>query len=133
MNRKLILIGAVAVVVLLLAGGAYKTLQLLAESVEPAPIRGGGQTIELVQVGNDGPQLEVLPTRNTRLYQDDTDVTGQMPAESGEVQIVQQVRPAADSGAIAEDMVVQVWGERRGERIVADVLVFGPLAGGALE
>ena len=49
------------------------------------------------------------------------------------MQIVQQVRPVAESGAIAEDMMVQVWGERKGDRIVADVLVFGPLAGGTFE
>jgi hypothetical protein len=77
--------------------------------------------------------LEVVLTRDTLLYRDVTDIAAQMPEESGEVTINQEVRAVADPGEIEAQMEVQVWGERRGERVVAEVLVFGPLAGGALE
>ena len=39
-----------------------------------------------------------------------------------------QVRPG-----VGENSEIEVWGEKRGDRIVATALVFGPLAGGAFE
>jgi hypothetical protein len=92
-----------------------------------------GQESRSVVPSTNGPQLEVVLTRDTLLYRDVTDVAGQLPDESGEVTITQEVLPAVNAGEIEAQMEVQVWGERRGDRIVADVLVFGPLAGGALE
>jgi hypothetical protein len=74
-----------------------------------------------------------LLTRDTQFYRDVTDIAAQQPDDSGEVTIVQEVQPVADSGEIQSQMELQVWGRRRGERIVADVVVFGPLAGGALQ
>ena len=92
-----------------------------------------GQEQTSVVPSTNGPELEVVLTHDTLLYRDITDVEGQTPDESGEVTIIQEIRPVTDSGAIEEQMEVQVWGERRGDRIVADVLVFGLLAGGAFE
>lgn len=200
MKRSFMMIGAV-VIVLLLAGGTYTAVQLLAEpETETAVSRaGGGRVMQSVQVGNDGvsvsvqttilpadelpdeeasasgivlgrqddiltvgtgaielavevevdastgqenttvvpstngPELEVVLTRDTLFYRDVTDIAGQAPEESGEVTIVQQIHPVTDSGQIEEKMEVQVWGERRGDRIVAEAVVFGPLAGGAFE
>lgn len=92
-----------------------------------------GQEKMSVVPSTNGPELEVVLTRDTLLYRDVTDIAGQIPDESGEVTIVQEVRPATDASQIEEQMEVQVWGERRGDRIVAEVLVFSPLGGGAFE
>ena len=46
---------------------------------------------------------------------------------------MQEIRPVTDTGEIETQMEVQVWGQRRGDRIVADVVVFGPLGGGSFE
>lgn len=94
---------------------------------------GTGQETTSVVPSTNGPELEVVLTRDTRLYRDVTDVAGQMPDESGEVTITQEIRPVSDSSELKEQMEAQVWGERRGDRIVAEVVVFGPLAGGAFE
>jgi hypothetical protein len=92
-----------------------------------------GQEQTSVVPSTNGPELEVVLTRDTLLFRDVTDIAGQTPDESGEVTITQELRPAADANDIEPQMEVQVWGERRGDRIVADVLVFGPLGGGAFE
>jgi hypothetical protein len=49
------------------------------------------------------------------------------------VTIVQELQPVTDAGQIEPQMEVQVWGERRGDRVVAEVLVFGPLGGGTIK
>lgn len=200
MNRSNIWMGVIVVVLLLLAGGAYTAVQLLAEpEAETAVSNGGARVMQSVQVGNDGvpvsvqttilpapelpdeeavtfgivqsreddvltvgtgsievnvevdidpstgqeqtsvvpstngPELEVVLTRDTQLYRDVTDIAGQMPDESGEVTIVQELQPVTDAGQIEPQMEVQVWGERRGDRVVAAVLVFGPLGGGTIK
>lgn len=92
-----------------------------------------GQETTTVVPSTNGPELEVVLTRDTLLYRDVTDIEGQMPNESGEVTIMQAVRPVTNSDEITDNMEVQVWGKRRGDRVVAEVVVFGPLAGGAFE
>lgn len=199
MKRSILWIGLVVMVFLLLAGGAYTAVQLLAQPQPASVVSGGGRVIQSVQRGSDGaavsvrttilpaaelpdeqaaasgivlgreddaltvgtgdielavevqvdgssgqerqsvvpstngPQLEVLLTRDTQFFRDVTDIAAQQPDDSGEVTVVQEVQPVVDSGEIQPQMEVQVWGRRRGERIVADVVVFGPLAGGALQ
>ncbi|MCP4362362.1 MAG: hypothetical protein GY796_30520 [Chloroflexi bacterium] len=103
----------------------------LSVDVEVDP--GTGQETTAVVPSTNGPELEIVITRDTLLYREVTDVAGQMPDQSGEVTIMQEIRPVADSSQIETQMEVQVWGERRGGRIVADIVVFGPLAGGAFE
>jgi hypothetical protein len=81
----------------------------------------------------DGPELEVVLTRDTLLYQDVTDFASSQPDESGEQVIQQQVKQVDTVDKISEHAEIEVWGERRGDRIVATVLVFGPLGGGQFE
>jgi hypothetical protein len=200
MKRSFVWIGVIVVVLIVLAGGAYTAVQLLAEPEAETAVPGGGaRVMQSVQVGNDGvpvsvqttilpapelpdeeaatfgivqsrqddvltvgtgnievsvevdvdpstgqeqtsvvpstngPELEVVLTRDTQLYRDVTDIAGQMPDESGEVTIVQELQPVTDAGQIEPQMEVQVWGERRGDRVVAEVLVFGPLGGGTIK
>ena len=99
--------------------------------VDVDPSTGQGRTS--VVPSTSGPVLEVVLTRDTLLYRDITDIAGQTPDESGEVTIMQEIRPVTDTGEIETQMEVQVWGQRRGDRIVADVVVFGPLGGGSFE
>ena len=199
MNRSVVLLGAVVLVLILLAGGVYMAVQLLAEPPQTAVASGGGRFMHMVQVGENGvpvnvqttilpaaelpdteatasgivlgrqddtmtvgtgaievaaevsvdaatgqesssvvpstsgPEVEVVLTRDTLLYRDVTDIAGQVPSKSGEATITQEVRPVATTEELEPQMEVQVWGQRRGDRIVAEVVVFGPLGGGAFE
>lgn len=81
----------------------------------------------------DGPQLEVVLTPDTIIYRDVTDLSMPPEQESGEREIVQQVRQVNSSDDVTGNLELEVWGERRGDRIVATVLVYGPLGGGAFE
>jgi len=92
-----------------------------------------GQERSSVVPSTNGPELEVILTRDTLLYRDVTDIAGQIPDQSGEVTIMQDIRPVTDSNQIKEQMEIQVWGERHGDRVIASIVVFGPLAGGAFE
>ena len=92
-----------------------------------------GQETTSVVPSTNGPELEVVITRDTIIYRDVTDLTTDTPTESGEREIVQQLRQIDSLEDMPENAEIEVWGERSGDRIVADVLVFGPLAGGAFE
>jgi len=199
--KRVVMIMGILVIVLLLAGGAYTAIQLLAEPEEETAVSNGSgaRVMQSVQIANDGnpvsvqttilpaaelpdeattasvivlgrqddtltvgtgaidlsvdvevdastgqettivvpstngPELEVVFTLDTLFYRDVTDIAGQMPDESGEVTLMQEILPVTNSGQIDENMEVQVWGERHGDRVMADIVVFGPLAGGAFE
>lgn len=88
-----------------------------------------GQESRSVVPRTDGPQVEVVIGPDTALYRDMTDFQAGMPTESGERDLQQVVRPADSADAIEPQMEMQVWGERRGDRIIATVVVFGPLPG----
>lgn len=92
----------------------------------------GQQTTSLVP-STDGPEVEVVITNATIIYKDVTDLKTDTPTESGERTIVQQVRQVDSAEEIEVNSEIEVWGEKRGDRIVATVLVFGPLGGGAFE
>ena len=204
MNKRAILIGtAVLAVIVLLAGGAYTAVQLLAADAgggeETAVAAGSGKVIQsvssqnggpsvavqttilpapelpdepaaafgilesredntlLVGTGNidldvdvevdpetgqestslipttDGPKLEVVLTPDTVIYRDVTDLSLQPGQESGEREVVQQLRLVNSPDDVTGSLEIEVWGEQRGDRIVATVLVYGSLGGGAFE
>ena len=81
----------------------------------------------------DGPVLEVVLTPDTIIYRDVTDLNLPPHQESGEREIVQQVRLVTSSDDVTGNLELEIWGERRGDRIVATVLVYGSLGGGAFE
>ena len=58
-----------------------------------------GQEQTSVVPSTNGPELEVVLTRDTLLYRDITDIDGQTPDESGEVTIMQEIRPVTDASA----------------------------------
>lgn len=86
-----------------------------------------GQESRSVVPSTDGPELEIVIGPDTVLYRDVTDFSADAPTESGEREVQQVVRPADSADAIEPQMEMQVWGERRGDRIIATVVVFGPV------
>jgi hypothetical protein len=73
-----------------------------------------------VIVDYDGPEVEVVVTHDTLVYRDRTEY-GTAEGEDGKIQ--QVVRP----GSLEEmglDSLVSAWGQQRGSRLFADVLVF---------
>jgi hypothetical protein len=77
-------------------------------------------------LSNDGPEVEVVVTRDTMLYEEVTEqpTPDQFP-ESGEMVIPQELQPL---DSLPEDLgnnvELQVWGEQSGDRIIAGVFVF---------
>ena len=80
---------------------------------------------ETIALEHSGPVVEVVVSQETVVYHDVTEIDIEPSArESGEKTIQQIVEPAASVEEIGENIELQVWGERRGDRIVAEVLVF---------
>ena len=92
-----------------------------------------GQETTTLLPTTSGPDVEVVVTANTLIYKDVTDLSMSGPVESGERTVKQTVRQVDSAEDIGDNSEIEVWGEKRGDRIVATVLVFGPLAGGAFE
>jgi hypothetical protein len=76
-----------------------------------------------------GPVVEVVVTGETAVYRDETDMSQIEPgaAESGEVTIPQVITAVDSLDEIGDNTEIQAWGERRGDRVIADVLVYKPL------
>jgi hypothetical protein len=89
-----------------------------------------GQESTTLTPRTDGPEIEVVITHDTLVYQDVTDFSLDGLPESGEREIVQAVRPVDTADEISENMELQVWGERSGDRVIATIVVYGPLGGG---
>ncbi len=92
----------------------------------------GQETTTLIP-RTDGSQLEVVITPDTIIYRDVTDLSVPPDQESGEREVVQQLRQVDSADDVTGNLELEIWGERRGDRIVATVLVYGPLGGGAFE
>lgn len=79
-----------------------------------------------VNLGHSGPEIEVIVSRDTIVYRDETEMPTANPEtmKSGE-QTIQQVIRAVDSlEEIGQNTELQVWGTQRGDRVVADVIVY---------
>ena len=75
--------------------------------------------------GTEGPAVEVVITRDTRLFEDVTDPTAFFSGENDSFQQEVKLIDSLDDVAI-NDASLMVWGTKRGERIVADVVVVTP-------
>lgn len=69
---------------------------------------------------HEGPVVEVVVNRETTIYQDTTPIDFE-PGGDGNFQ--QQVQKVDSLEGLGEESEVQVWGERRGDRVVAEVFV----------
>ena len=73
------------------------------------------------ELRHDGPVVEVVATHDTLVYRDDTLQQLGGVAPSGPIQ--QDLTPGS-LAEIDETHIIQAWGERRGDRVVAAVIVF---------
>ena len=75
------------------------------------------------ELHHDGPVVEVVTTHDTLIYRDDTlqQLGGSPPSGP-----VQQVLKPGSLDELGVNSTVQAWGERRGDRLVAEVIVFAP-------
>ncbi len=75
------------------------------------------------ELHHDGPVVEVVTTHDTVIYRDDTfqQLRGDPPSGP-----IQQVLTPGVVDEIGENSAVSAWGERRGERLIAEVIVFYP-------
>jgi hypothetical protein len=82
-----------------------------------------------VSANHTGPVIETVITQDTRLYKDVTKIEVEPSARETGQQVVQQKVQSVDSlEEIGENTEFQVWGEQRGDRIVAQVVVYRPMA-----
>jgi signal transduction histidine kinase len=70
---------------------------------------------------HDGPVVEVVTTHDTLIYRDDTlqQLGGVVPSGP-----IKQVLKPGSLDELGVNSTVQAWGERRGDRLVAEVVVF---------
>jgi hypothetical protein len=72
---------------------------------------------------NTGPEIEIVITTDTQLYKDAT--TPPNPDKVDESQAIQQkVEPIEKLENIGEKTMFTVWGEHRGDRVIATVIVY---------
>jgi hypothetical protein len=74
---------------------------------------------------HDGPVVEVVTTHDTLIYRDDTSQQFMGSLPSGPIQ---QVLTPSALDEIGRNSIVSTWGEKRGDRIVAEVVVFSTVA-----
>lgn len=84
---------------------------------------GGG----VINADYDGPVIEVVVTRDTLIYRDETPAFFSKADLSGKVEIQQIVRRVDSLEGPGENSTIRVWGQRRGDRVVAEVLVYQTL------
>ncbi len=71
-----------------------------------------------------GPVTEVVVSQNTTIYRDTTMNSVPRPQPGTSTNIgVQQVLEPADISSISDSSMVQVWGQKRGDRLIADIIV----------
>jgi hypothetical protein len=77
-----------------------------------------------VNADYDGPVIEVVVTRDTTIYKDETPTFFSKAEASRETMLQQVVRRVDSPDEMSENTMIRVWGERRGDRVVAEVLVY---------
>jgi hypothetical protein len=79
-----------------------------------------------VSASSDGPEVEVVITGDTVIYEDITEhpIISPEDVEKGEMVVQRQVRQVDSLDGIEENMVVRAWGERRGDRVIAHTIVY---------
>jgi hypothetical protein len=69
----------------------------------------------------DGPVVEVVINQDTTIYRDTTKLPETAP--SGDIEVQQTVGPGSID-EIGENSMLQVWGNKTGDRVVAQVVVY---------
>lgn len=74
-------------------------------------------------VDHSGPEIEVVAGRDTQFYRDVTEVSF-TAAESKEQTLQQEVVAVEKPAAMPAGANIQAWGEQRGDRVIADIIVY---------
>jgi hypothetical protein len=75
-----------------------------------------------ITLGYDGPVLEVVVTTNTKIYSDVTAQNNQnRPRDNNPIQ---QIVVPGNLNEIDHNTIVNAWGNKSGDRLIADVLVY---------
>ena len=88
-------------------------------------IVGGGPSMPTLVIKNFGPDVEIVVPVGTLIFNDVTETPGIFSGdlEPGENIVQQQLKVIFDLSDIPENTIISVWGDKRGDRVVADVLV----------
>ena len=65
--------------------------------------------------------IEIVVTKDTQLYRDATAPDPSQPVQGG---VIQQKLEPGSLDEVGENSIVMAWGERRGDRLVASVLMY---------
>jgi hypothetical protein len=85
----------------------------------------GGSLQTDVSLSANGPEVEVVVTHDTILYREETeDPAAGRNAKGGEYTVQQVLTPVDNLEELGKNTEVLVWGYRRGDRVVADILVY---------
>jgi hypothetical protein len=76
-----------------------------------------------VAAEHSGPELEVIVGHDTVFYEDVTELQFEAQ-ESKEQRIQQKIREAEQPDKMPETANITAWGERRGDRVFADIIIF---------
>lgn len=77
-----------------------------------------------VATDHSGPEIEVVTSRDTVFYEDVTDIDYEA-TESVERHYIQELRQVERPAEMPGGASVAVWGEKRGDRVVAEIVIFG--------
>ena len=80
-----------------------------------------GETSTAVE--HSGPEIEVVAGRETQFYRDVTEVSF-AAAESKEQTLQQEVLAVEQPETMPDGANFQAWGEKRGDRVIADIIVY---------
>jgi hypothetical protein len=78
---------------------------------------------ESMAVEHSGPEIEVVAGSDTQFYQDVTEVSF-TASESKEQTLQQEIRPVEQPETMPDGANFQAWGEKRGDRVTADIIVY---------
>lgn len=77
----------------------------------------------------DGPEIEIVFTRDTKIFEDITDMSQVEKSTNGDdVTIQQEIAPVDSIEVVSKNFELQVWGEKRGDRLSANIVVFKDLS-----
>jgi hypothetical protein len=107
-------------VVGLVVNRADNTISVGTNVVKFHTVRDGSGQIVKREAGYAGPIVDVVVTHATQIYRDVTPIGPGQAAEKG---VIQQAVAAASLNDIDQTTLLQVWGQRQGDRVVASVLV----------
>lgn len=91
------------------------------------PVGGGAASGSSIKTPETGPEVEVVITKETKVYKDVTSFPE--PSQMGQVEVhnlQQKLEPVDSLDDIKADASLRVWGEKRGDRVIAQVVLYSP-------